>query len=150
MKTPMFFTASAKEMTHDENLQDTNEKWPMILSPITGKSPRGVNVISGTSAELYGILPGKSYVIKATELEDGDKSWQEGASDKSGNLIRQFQYENVAEIPIETVIAEAIRPSKAGEKKLSILINKPEQGWLKAQVVAPTPEGSEVEPTEQV
>ena len=126
----MFFTASAK--TFSNGNEDVNGNLPMILSPITGQSPRGINVISGTSAELYGIEDGGSYVIKATEFEPEDKGWQEGASDKDGNLIRQFGYEKVTEIPIETVVAEAIRPVKAGEVKLKIVINKPSQGWLKA------------------
>ena len=145
----MFFTASAKLMNHSDDYLDTNGLYPMILSPITGQTPRGINVISGTSAELYGIEEGKSYVCKATELEAEDKSWQDDASDKDGNLIRQFSYEKVAEIPIETVIAEALRPVKAGEKKLTVLINKPEQGWLKAKVTEDVPEGEEI-PTEEV
>lgn len=146
MKTPTFFTASAKLFTNGN--EDINGHLPMILSPITGVSPRGVNVISGTSAELYEIEKGKSYVVKATELEPEDKGWQEGASDKDGNLIRQFNYEKVAEIPIETVIAEALRPVKAGEKKLTVIINKPEQGWIKAEVSTPVPTGGQV-PTEE-
>jgi len=139
----MFFACSAKLMNHREELMDINDLYPVILSPITGTSPRGINVISGTSADLYEIEPGKSYFMKATELEEGDKSWVPDASDKEGNLIRQFQYEMQFEMPMELVIAQAMAPTPKGEVKLNILIKKPEQGWLKAKVTTPELEVSD-------
>lgn len=102
MKT-FSFMASAK--TFNNGKVDKNGLPPVALLPLTGTSPRGINVIAGTSAELYGIEVGNCYAMRARELSAGDKGYSEDYSDQ-----RQFQFEMLA--PVDT-----FKAVEAGIKK---------------------------------
>ncbi len=88
------FVASCKKFNNGN--VDTNGKEPLLLKPIAGTSPRGLNVISGTSAELQDFKPGKTYVVSATEGDMYEK--------EDGTSIRSFNFDNVAEVnPLEAL-----------------------------------------------
>lgn len=84
----VFFLASCK--VFNSGNVDKNGKTPLILDPISGTSPRGLNVISGTSAELSGFTPGKCYAVKAVESEP--------YTDDKGNTTRSFNFNSVGEV----------------------------------------------------
>lgn len=65
---------------------DKNGKLPVVLQPISGTSPRGLNVLSGTVAENSGFEPGKTYGVIATERP---------ADEEYG---RQFSFTKVGEV----------------------------------------------------
>ncbi len=88
------FVASCKKFNNGN--VDTNGKEPLLLKPIAGTSPRGLNVISGTSAELQDFKAGKTYVVSATEGEEFEK--------EDGTMVRSFNFDNVAEVnPLEAL-----------------------------------------------
>ena len=61
------FIAVAKVFNGGE--VDKNGKSPIVLQPLSGTSPRGLNVLSGTVAESQGFIPNKTYGVIATERE---------------------------------------------------------------------------------
>ena len=95
MKRKTFnFIASVKNWNN--GVADKNGKMPILLKPFAGTSPRGLNVISGTSAELQGFKVGTTCVVSATEGEPYD--------DGDGNITRSFNFDNIAEVsPIEAL-----------------------------------------------
>lgn len=79
---------------------DKNGNDPMVLIPLGGLSPRGLNVISGTSAELQGFVAGKCYIVNAIERPD------EGFG-------RQFNFSSIAEVnPFEALDYAKTEPVK--------------------------------------
>lgn len=108
------FVASCKLFNSGKT--DKKGKMPILLKPIAGQSPRGLNVLSGTSAELQGYKPGKTYVVSATEVEPYEK--------EDGSIIRSFNFDNVGEIsPLEALryakddaLQVIIQPSTVSEE----------------------------------
>lgn len=80
------FIASAK--VFNSGKADKNGLEPLVLVPLAGTSPRGLNVISGTSAELQGYEAGKVHAISATEQEPY-------IDEDTGRTVRSFQFNNV-------------------------------------------------------
>lgn len=99
------FTATVKAWSQGE--ADKNGKMPLVLVPISGVSPRGLNVISGTSAELQGFKEGTVHAVTATEREVTPENEQYG---------RQFNFSSIGTLsPLE-----ALRDAK--ENPLNIII----------------------------
>lgn len=46
---------------------DKKGNMPLVLIPFGGTTPRGLNVINGTSAQLQGFQINKCYIVTATE-----------------------------------------------------------------------------------
>lgn len=65
---------------------DKNGKAPVALQPISGTSPRGLNILSGTVAEQQGFVPGKTYGVMATERPTDEE------------YGRQFNYTKIGEL----------------------------------------------------
>ena len=111
----VFFLASCKSFNNGE--LDKNGKAPLILDPIAGVSPRGLNVISGTSAELSGFVAGKCYGVKAVEQE-------EYVNPETGKTTRSFNFSAVGEVGVMEAMVQAntnkptflIQPETAEEK----------------------------------
>mgnify|MGYP001072496525 CR=1 FL=1 len=88
------FVASCKNFNSGN--PDKNGKDPILLKPIGGKSPRGINVLSGTSAELQDFIPGKCYAVQATETAPYET--------EDGRTVRSFNFDNLGELsPIEAM-----------------------------------------------
>lgn len=99
----MLFVASCKSFNNGN--VDKNGKEPMVLKPISGTSPRGLNVISGTSAELQGFEKGKMYIVDATEGELYTR--------EDGTTVRSFNFDAIAEVnPFEALAHAKSEPVK--------------------------------------
>lgn len=95
------FTASVK--TFSGGNPDRNGKMPIVLQPISGMSPRGLNVLSGTVAENQGFVAGSVHAVVATEREEFEGT-------------RQFNFSSVGVItPLEAI-------ADAKENKLQLVI----------------------------
>jgi hypothetical protein len=109
MKTYTFM-ASAKEFNNAE--PDTRGLMPVVLIPLTGHAPRPLNVISGTSALLQGIEVGDCYAIRATEIEPTDEGYEPVISKKTGEEIRQFNFQSLAKVDtFKAVEASVSKPA---------------------------------------
>lgn len=97
----VFFMASCKAF--NGGIADRNSLMPVILDPISGKSPRGLNVISGTSAEMNGFEVGKCYGVKAVETEV--------YVDKDGKSVRSFNFSVIGELSVQDAMKEAMNSS---------------------------------------
>lgn len=98
----VFFLASCKAF--NGGIADSQGKMPVVLNPIAGESPRGLNIISGTSAELQGFEPGKCYGVKAIEQEL--YTHPEG-HERAGQQVRSFNFDSVGEIGVMEAMREA-------------------------------------------
>jgi hypothetical protein len=115
------FVASCKMFNQGE--PDEQGKMPMVLVPTAGTSPRGINVISGTSAELQGFEAGKCYAVVANEREVYVKD--------SGEKVRSFDFNAIgqmtameamlagAQLPLKVLIAATTKDSSDDTKDLS-------------------------------
>jgi hypothetical protein len=83
------FIASCK--VFNSGNADKNGLMPLVLVPLAGTSPRGLNVISGTSAELQGYEAGKVYAISAIEQDPY-------IDEDTGRTVRSFQFNSVGEV----------------------------------------------------
>ena len=103
---------------------DKNGKDPVKLRPIAGRCI-DANVISGTSAEVYGFELGKSYVVAINEVD---------AIEKDGKSFRQFKFTNLGEAgPIELMkigIVPVEIVNVLPEKEVVKITNKEEIGEL--------------------
>ena len=100
--TTTTFVASVKFWNVKEGGKptDKNGHKPLVLIPFGGKAPRGLNVISGSSALLQGFLPGKCYIVTATERP---------LDEEHG---RQFNFESIAEVnPFDALTYSASNPT---------------------------------------
>lgn len=77
--------------------EDSNGLLPLAIIPLTGVSPRALNVVSGSSAEIMDIVPGKAYGFTATETEPTDEGY-EPVENKQGDIVRQFNFQSLVEI----------------------------------------------------
>ena len=102
MKT-YIFVASVKKWNGGS--PDKNGNDPILLKPFAGTSPRGLNIISGTSAELQGFTVGKTCVVSATEGEPYTKA--------DGSVVRSFNFDNIADVnPMEAIAHAKSDPLK--------------------------------------
>jgi len=102
MKT-YIFVASVKKWNNGS--PDKKGMEPILLKPFAGTSPRGLNIISGTSAELQGFTVGKTCVVSATEGEPYTKA--------DGSVVRSFNFDNIADVnPIEAIAHAKSDPLK--------------------------------------
>lgn len=106
MKTYTFM-ASAKLFNNGD--VDSQGLQPVALLPLTGVSPRGINVISGSSAELQGIEPGNCYAIRATEIEPTDEGYEPVISKKTGEEIRQFNFQMLATVDTFKAVEASVK-----------------------------------------
>jgi len=90
--------AVAKTFKNGQKFDKGTTKAAIAMVPLTGNSPRGLNVLSGTSAELYEIEIGKCYAMQATEQVEGMKGFNPDAEDKNGDCPRQFQFRMLVEV----------------------------------------------------
>lgn len=89
------FIASVKKWNN--GTADGKGMDPVVLKPFSGHSPRGLNVISGTSAELQGFKVGTTVVVSAVETEPY-------TNPATGKVTRSFNFDNIAEInPLEAL-----------------------------------------------
>jgi hypothetical protein len=116
------FVASCKPYNQGEP-EEVSGLMPLLLEPIAGTSPRGVNVISGSSAQMQGFEVGKCYACKATEREIFVK--------KNGDQVRSFDFSAIGnmtameamlageQLPLKVMIATKVKDSSDDTKELS-------------------------------
>ena len=77
---------------------DTNGKLPVVIEPIGGESPRGINVMSGTVAENQGLEEGKNYIFKAVHVGKVE------SSANAGQMIEGFNLSSLGQLsPMEAI-----------------------------------------------
>lgn len=114
-----FFVACVKTATLGGKIKANQHGMiPLVLEPVQGKSPRGINILDGTVAENDEIESGKTYAFKATELLPGDKGFNPDVEN------RQFNFSRMGE-PISTMEMVEL----AMKNDITILVNPEKDSW---------------------
>ena len=98
MKTTTF-VASAKQWNGGK--PDKNGLDSVVLIPFGGTSPRGLNVICGTNAQMQGFVLNKCYIVTATERPEDPE------------YGRQFNFTAIAEVnPFDALTYSSNNPTR--------------------------------------
>jgi len=97
----VIFVATAKQFQGSKRRpakKDENGKDPVVLDPIGGKSPRALNVLSGTVAEGQGFKAGTTHLCKAVHMGQADSVIN------PGQKVDSFNFSSLGTIsPMEAV-----------------------------------------------
>lgn len=101
IKRVVMFTGIVRKFSAkkgEERTPDTNGKLPVVIEPIGGTSPRGVNVMSGTVAEGQNLVEGKNYIFKAVHTGKVESTVN------PGKMIEGFNLSSLGEVtPMEAI-----------------------------------------------
>jgi len=92
--------ASVRAITSESDKIRANKHGvlPLVLDPIAGKSPRGINLMDGTAAENSGVEADNVYAFKVTEHEPGDERFNDKVE------VRQFDFQKQIKLTEEKAL----------------------------------------------
>ena len=132
MKTTRFIACVKEANNIKANKRNVR---PVILDPVWGTTPRGINVLDGTVAKNNGIECNKAYMFKAIELEPNDKGFNFNITN------RQFNFSKLIEVSGKDLLEYMAMDD------MEILVDSDNDTWVKPK--AKTVETEDSDETEE-